>query len=161
MITSKASQTTMSRIATPMIKAAGCVCMSGIVPVWTAIPPRRLVIELGADGDFGFEKSGDRAAGFRGFHRGVKFRLVGSGNGGHQIEMALGDGKTIADFIERDGGRGFQLLRDHARSTKLRRKRHSEAARMSRGQQLFRIGADTVFEASVERIGRLLQYAAV
>src|SRR5882724_12879431 len=76
-----------------------------------------LTYEFGVDGDFSFEKFGDGAAGFGGFDGGVEFGLIGSGNGGDEMEMALGDGEAVADFVEGDGGGGFELLRGDACAT--------------------------------------------
>lgn len=68
-------------------------------------------VEGRADADLRFEKLGDWAAGLGGFHGGVKLGFVRARNRGDEVEMALGDGETVANFIERDSGAGFQLLR--------------------------------------------------
>src|SRR5258708_10039638 len=204
MITSKASQTTMSRIATRIRNATGCVGMSEIEPVseeccdtrrgkrwgrtaadkaaktrWRAngtakaVPSqswlqttrnlfgRSLTDEFGADADFGFEKFRNWAAGFGGFDGGIELGLVGAGNGGNEVEMALGDGEAVADFIESDGRGGFQFLCGVACAAELRGQRHSEAAGLRRVEKFFRIGADAAFETRMERIRGLLENATV
>lgn len=120
-----------------------------------------LADEFGGDGDFGFEKFGDRAAGFRGFDGGVEFGLIGAGNAGHEVEMRLGDGETVADFFERYGGGGFEFFGGEAGAAELRRKSHGEAAGVGGGEELFGIGADATFEAGVEGVGGLFKDAAV
>jgi len=63
--------------------------------------------------------------------------------------------------FERNRTGGFQLRSDHACVAELLGKRHGEAARMGRGQQLFGVGSYAIFEAGRERILRLFQCAAI
>src|SRR5213594_4007965 len=57
-----------------------------------------LGFEARADGDFRFEKLGNRAAGFGGLDGGVELGFIRSGNAGQELEMALGDAEAVADF---------------------------------------------------------------
>src|SRR5213596_2912370 len=57
-------------------------------------------------------------------HRGVEFRFVGAGNTRDQIEMTFRDGETVREFVERNGGGGFELGCRHAGVAELRGKRH-------------------------------------
>src|SRR5271170_8106642 len=78
MTASNASQITIRKIATPAMKAPGAGTMGGIVlvrPGW-AKTGGASGFEAGADGNLRFEKLRDRAAGFRGLDRGVKFGFV-------------------------------------------------------------------------------------
>src|SRR5215471_7829110 len=118
---------------------------------------RELADELGVDRDFSFEKLGDWAAGFGGFDRGVEFGFVGSGDGGGEIEMALGNGESVANFFKRDGGGGFEFLRGDACAAELRGKRHGKATSVCSGEKFLGIGADAIFKARVERVGRLFE----
>src|SRR5208282_5255786 len=129
---SNASHKTKRKIATPAMKAPGFGIMCGIVLVWVGRreAARCSGVEARADGDLGLEKSGYRATGLGAFDRGVKLGLVGARNGGDEIEVALGDGETVADFLERDGGRGFEFLRGHSCAAELCGKRHGETPRV-------------------------------
>src|SRR5580698_6520901 len=104
-----------------------------------------LRVEGRADADLRFEKLGDWAAGFGGFHGGVKLGFVRARNCGDQVEVAFGDGETVANFIERNSGGRFKLLRCQSSSAELPRERHGETTRMRRSEELFRIGANAVF----------------
>src|SRR5580658_5684172 len=121
----------------------------------------RLGVEGRADANLCLEKLGDWAAGFGGLHGSVKLGFVCAGNGGDQVEMALGDGKTVADFLERYRRGGFELLRANSSRAELARERHGETSRVGRGEEFFRIRADAIFKARAEGILRLFQDATV
>src|SRR5580698_864087 len=112
-------------------------------------------VEGRADANLRFEKLGDGTASLGSFHCGVKLCFVRAGNGGDQVEMALGDGKTIADFFERYSRGGFELLRGHSSAAELRGKRHGETSCVRRGEELFRIGANAIFKPRAEGILRI------
>src|SRR5579859_3146656 len=163
MMDSKASHKTIKKIATPAAKAPGAGIMCGIVLVWRrrekAAAPSG--VETCGDADLCLEKFGNRAARFGGLDGGVEFRFIRAGNSGHEVEMALGDGESFADFVERDGRSGLQFLRGHAGAAELRGKGHRETSRMRRGEELFRISAHAVFKARAEGILGLFQDPAV
>src|SRR5713101_5289735 len=102
MMASNASQVTIRKIRTPAMNTPGARIMQNL-PL-SSRPSRR---SSGYGGNqarvhrnFRLEKPGHRATGLRALDCGVKLGLVGVGNGGHQIEMALGDGKAFANFLE-------------------------------------------------------------
>src|ERR1700676_1131075 len=118
-------------------------------------------VEARADADLRFEELGDRTPSLGGFHGGIKLGFVTAGDGGDEVEVALGDGETVADFVERYSGGGFQFWRGHSGAAELRGKRHGETSRVGCGEELFRGCADAVFKARAERILRLFEDAAV
>src|SRR5271169_887164 len=118
-------------------------------------------VEGRADANLRFEKLGDWAASFGGLHGGVKLCFVRAGDRCDEIEMALGNRESFADFIKRDGGSGFQLLRGHSSAAELCGERHSETSRVCRSKKLFGVRADAILKARAERILRLLQDAAI
>src|SRR5579871_825482 len=132
-----------------------------IVPVPSSETDTCLGDEFGGNGDLRFEEFGYGAAGFGGFNGGVKFGLVGAGDFGGEIEMAFGDGKTIADFFERNGGGGFKLFSGEAGAAELRGESHGETSRVSSSEEFFGICADAVFESRAEGILRLFKDATV
>src|ERR1700719_1677207 len=75
--------------------------------------------------------------------------------------MTLGDGKTVAYFSEGNGRGGFQFLRGHTSAAELPGERHGKTSGVRGGQQLFGIGADSIFKTSAEGILSLLQHTAV
>src|SRR5262249_53976358 len=88
-------------------------------------------------------------------------RLVEIRNGSVQRQCRLADAEALAFWIETDGGFGCKLGRREARGLQLERQRHGEATGMSGGDQFFGIGTLFVFEAGLERVGRLLEYAGI
>ena len=60
--------------------------------------------------------------------------------------MALGNREGVSDFFQAYGGGGFKFLGGQAGIAELRGKRHGETPSVRGGEQLFRIGADTVFK---------------
>ena len=78
-------------------------------------------------------------------------RLFGdTGNFGLQLQMAFGDAEPALRFVESDGAGGLETVGLESRLRELIRERHGKAARMRRGQQLFRIGSLPLLEAAVE-----------
>src|SRR6266851_6440567 len=122
---------------------------------------RLLRFETGSDRNFGLEKLGNGATGFRSLDRGIEFGFVRTGDASDEIEMTLGDAEAVSDFFEGDGGGGFKFLRGETGIAELRGKRHGEAARVRGGEQLFGIGAHAVFKTGAERILCLFQRAAI
>src|SRR5207302_7118628 len=100
-------------------------------------------------------------AGFRGFDGRVEFGLVRSRNTRDEVEMALGDCETVGKLVEGNCCRRLELACRHASVSELSGERHGETAGVSRGKQLFRIGADAIFKPRAERVLRLLQHATI
>jgi len=116
-------------------------------------------VEERADADLCFEQFGNGAAGLGGFDGGVKFGFIRAGDGGDEVEMTLRDGEAVADFVECDSRRGFELLRGHSGAAELRGQSHRKTSGVRRSEKLFRVGADAVFKARAERILRLFEDA--
>src|SRR6266404_64164 len=75
--------------------------------------------------------------------------------------MALGDGETVREFLERNGSRRLQFLCGQSRVAELRGKRHREAPGMRCCKKFLRIRAHSIFKSRAERVLSLLQDAAV
>ena len=78
----------------------------------------------------------------------VKFSLVQTRNGRIQRQRRVGDGTVLkrncALNVQRVGGETSLL--------NVERELHGKTASMSCCDQLFRVGADAIFEAGVERV---------
>src|SRR6202011_1012884 len=109
--------------------------------------------------DFCLEEFRDGATRFCGFHGGVEFRFVRPRNTRYEVEMALSDRETVGELVERNCCSRLQLACGHAGVAKLRGEGHGETAGVSRGEELFRIGADPILKPRAERVLRLLQHA--
>src|SRR5260370_9924916 len=156
MMASKASHTTIKKIATPAIKAPGAGIMCGIL-TWSlreflALALENLGLEARAYGNLGLEKLGNGATGFGGLDRGIEFGFVRAGDAGDEIEMALGNAEAVSDFFEADGGGGFQFLRGETGAAELRGKSHGEATGVRGAEQLLGIGANAVLKTRAAEI---------
>lgn len=109
-----------------------------------------LRFETRAYADFCFEELGNRAARFSSLDRRIKFGLVGPGNLRNEVQMALGNGKAVADFVERNCRGRFKLLRGHACTAQLGGKSHCESTSVRRCEQFLGICSDAVLEARAE-----------
>src|SRR5579864_5082382 len=116
---SNASHTTTTKIATPAENAPGAGIMCGIVFVVSVASLPEGTSRLGnqprADADFRFEQLRNGAARLRVFHGRIELRLVRAGNVGDQVQMALRDGKSIRQLLQRNRRGGLQLARGHTR----------------------------------------------
>src|SRR6266481_9270577 len=133
MMASKASQLTIRKIRMPAMNTPGARIMRNL-----SLSSRRTSWSSGdrrdqsrVHCDFRLEKFGDGATGLRALHGRVKLGLVGVGNRGHQVKMALGDGKAFAHFLERNRAGRLELRSDHARGAELIGKGHGKAPGMS------------------------------
>src|SRR5262249_61759612 len=71
------------------------------------------------------------------------------------------DGPVARHLLEREARRGGELVRREAGAAERSRRRHGEAACVSGGDQLLRVGADAVLEPRRERVLRVLEHAAL
>ena len=76
-------------------------------------------------------------------------------------QVALGDGGRLAAHVEREHCGGLNGVRGEAGLGELGAEGHGEAAGVGCGDQLLRIGADAIGEASLETVLRLFQCAAL
>src|SRR5438128_7158803 len=83
-----------------------------------------------ADADFCLEELRDRAAGFGGFHGGVKFGLVRTGDLRNEVQVAFRDGETVGQFFERNRCRRLKPAGSHTRSAQLGGKSHRKSTRV-------------------------------
>src|SRR6266849_5877231 len=75
--------------------------------------------------------------------------------------MALGDGKTVRELLQRNRSRRLQFLRGQSGVTKLRGERHGETPRMRCCEKFLGIGTHTIFKPRTKRVPRLFQDATV
>src|SRR6267143_2909951 len=75
--------------------------------------------------------------------------------------MTLGDGETVREFLERNGGRRLQFLCGQSRVAELRGERHREAPGVRRSKKFLGIGTHSIFKPRAKRVLRLLQDPAV
>src|SRR5580693_9151387 len=163
MMASNASQMTTKNSTTPAINTPGTGIMASIV---LGLPQVGVAVsrsggELRVHGNFRLEQLGNRAARFRCFHGCVKLGFIRAGYMGHQVQMALGNRKSFANFFQADGASGFEFARRQSCAAKLRRKRYGEAARVCGRQKFFRICSHSIFKPRAEGILRVLERATV
>jgi len=101
---------------------------------------------------FCLEEFRDGAAGFGGFDGRVEFGLVRTGDLRDEIQVALRDGETVRELVEGNRCGRFEPARGHAGVSELRGERHGKAAGVSRGEELFRIGAHPIFKPCAEGV---------
>src|SRR5882672_10017514 len=104
MMASKASQLTIRKMRMPAMNTPGARIMRNL-----PLSSRRTRRSSGDGGNqsrvhrnFRLEESGNGATGLRAFYGCVKLRFVRVRNRGHQVQMALGDGKAFANLFQRN-----------------------------------------------------------
>jgi len=121
---------------------------------------QRLRDELGVEGDFGVVELGDGAIFFGGVGAPDEGFLSGAWDFSAQSEVAVSDSETVAFLIKRDGAGGVDAIGFEAFVLEDQRERHGKAAGMSGGEELFGVGAGTLFEAGLKGIRSGGEYAA-
>src|ERR1700756_4819881 len=95
MMASNASQLTIRKMPMPAMNTPGARIMRNLS--LSSLRTRRSSGDRGDEArihrDFRFEQLRNGATGFRTLHGVVKLGLVGVRNRGHQVQMALGDGR--------------------------------------------------------------------
>src|ERR1700730_4560067 len=111
---------------------AHCTCFSLFDENVRMKMPEKLRFEARADADLRLKEFRDGTPGFGGFDRGVELGLVRAWDVCDEVQMALGNGKTIGEFLERNACGGLELACSHAGVTELRGERHGEATGVRR-----------------------------
>src|SRR5450432_1152188 len=151
MMASNASHTTRINMTMPAMKTPALGIIRSIV---LALSSRGAWSEsrneLRVYGNFGFVELGNGAAGFGAFYGGVEFGLIRAGDGGDEVQVALGDAEALANFFERNGAGGLEFRGGHSSAAELGGECHGETACVCRGEQFFWVGAYSIFKAGAE-----------
>ncbi len=144
----------------PTLKTIGEATCGGLLQAFGALPTDSSD-QLGVQCYLGIENLGDRAV-FLGVSRHCKeFGFVEIRRFGAQSQSGAGDAETLAFRFEGHCGLGGKFGRGEAGLLHPEGKRHSEAAGMRCGDQLFGVRPLLIFEASSKRVGCFCQNTGI